>query len=46
MNKRLMAFARQAIYDVAAPRSIANLPSGEWNACEITCDWPRLQVTQ
>lgn len=34
-----------AIYDVAAPRSIANLPSGEWNTCEITCDWPRLQVT-
>ncbi|NBQ23503.1 MAG: DUF1080 domain-containing protein [Verrucomicrobia bacterium] len=34
-----------AIYDVAAPRSIANLPSGEWNTCEITCDWPRLRVT-
>jgi len=34
-----------AIYDVAAPRSIANLPSGQWNDCEIKCDWPQLQVT-
>ena len=24
-----------AIYDAAAPRSIANLPSGQWNYCEI-----------
>lgn len=34
-----------AIYDAAAPRSIANLPSGQWNHCEITCDWPYLRVT-
>jgi len=34
-----------AIYDVTAPRSIANLPSGQWNRCEIECDWPRLRVT-
>ena len=33
-----------AIYDVAAPRAIANLPSGQWNRCEIECDWPRLRV--
>ena len=34
-----------AIYDAAAPRSIANLPSGKWNYCEIKCDWPDLRVT-
>ena len=34
-----------AIYDAAAPRSIANLPSGQWNYCEIKCDWPHLRVT-
>jgi hypothetical protein len=34
-----------AIYDVAAPRSIANLPSGQWNKCELECNWPRLRVT-
>ena len=34
-----------AIYDAAAPRSIANLPSGKWNYCEINCDWPRLRIT-
>lgn len=34
-----------AIYDAAAPRSIANLPSGQWNRCEIACNWPRLRVT-
>ncbi len=33
-----------AIYDAAAPRSIANLPSGQWNYCEIKCDWPHLHV--
>jgi len=33
-----------AIYDAAAPRSIANLPSGQWNRCEVECDWPRLRV--
>lgn len=33
-----------AIYDVAAPKSLANFGSGEWNRCEILCDWPRLQV--
>jgi hypothetical protein len=33
-----------AIYDVAAPRSLANLDSGKWNQCEILCDWPHLQV--
>jgi len=34
-----------AIYDAAAPTSIANLPSGQWNQCEIECRWPQLRVT-
>ena len=34
-----------AIYDVAAPTSLANFGSGKWNNCEIVCDWPHLQVT-
>jgi hypothetical protein len=34
-----------AIYDAAAPERIANLPSGQWNQCEIECNWPRLRVT-
>jgi len=34
-----------AIYDVAAPKSLTNLGSGQWNQCEILCDWPHLQVT-
>jgi hypothetical protein len=34
-----------AIYDAAAPRSIANLPSGQWNRCEVECNWPCLRVT-
>jgi len=34
-----------AIYDAAAPQRIANLPSGQWNYCEIKCDWPHLRVT-
>ncbi|MHC1766654.1 MAG: DUF1080 domain-containing protein [Verrucomicrobiia bacterium] len=34
-----------AIYDVAAPQSLANLGSGKWNRCEVRCDWPRLEVT-
>jgi hypothetical protein len=34
-----------AIYDVAAPQSLANFGSGKWNQCEILCDWPHLQVT-
>lgn len=34
-----------AIYDAAAPDRIANLPSGQWNRCEIECNWPCLRVT-
>jgi hypothetical protein len=34
-----------AIYDIAAPRPLVNLPSGQWNRCEIECNWPRLRVT-
>jgi hypothetical protein len=34
-----------AIYDAAAPRSIANLPSGQWNRCEVECNWPLLRIT-
>ena len=34
-----------AIYDVAAPRRIVNLPSGQWNRCEVECSWPVLRVT-
>ncbi|MHC4116183.1 MAG: 3-keto-disaccharide hydrolase [Planctomycetota bacterium] len=33
-----------AIYDAATPLSIANLPSGQWNKCEVECNWPRLRV--
>ena len=33
-----------AIYDAAAPLGIANLPSGQWNTCEVECNWPRLHV--
>jgi len=34
-----------AIYDAAAPRSIANLPSKQWNRCEMVCDWPLLRIS-
>ncbi len=34
-----------AIYDVAAPKALANFGSGKWNHGEIVCDWPRLEVT-
>jgi hypothetical protein len=34
-----------AIYDVAAPRRLVNLPSGQWNRCEIECNWPLLRVS-
>ncbi len=33
-----------AIYDVAAPNEIVNLPSGQWNHCEVICKWPNLQI--
>jgi hypothetical protein len=33
-----------AIYDVAAPRRLVNLPSGQWNRCEVECNWPLLRV--
>ena len=34
-----------AIYDAATPLSIANVPSGQWNHCEVECNWPLLRVT-
>ena len=34
-----------AIYDVAAPRRLVNLPSGQWNRCEVECNWPLLRIT-
>jgi hypothetical protein len=34
-----------AIYDAATPASIANRSSGQWNQCQIECQWPRLRVT-
>ncbi len=34
-----------AIYDVAAPRRLVNLPSGQWNRCEVEYNWPLLRVT-
>ncbi len=34
-----------ALYDVAAPRRLVNLPSGQWNRCEVECNWPLLRVT-
>jgi hypothetical protein len=33
-----------AIYDVAAPDTFANFPAGQWNQCEVICDWPVLRV--
>ncbi|MHC4434460.1 MAG: 3-keto-disaccharide hydrolase, partial [Planctomycetota bacterium] len=30
---------------VAAPLTIANLPSGQWNRCEVECNWPRLRIS-
>lgn len=33
------------IYDVLAPITIANHPQGEWNALEVSMNWPRLRVT-
>jgi hypothetical protein len=33
-----------AIYDAAAPLTIANRLSRRWNQCEIMCDWPRLSI--
>ncbi len=33
-----------SIYNVAAPDTMVNYPSKEWNNCEILCDWPVLQV--
>ena len=34
-----------AIYDAAVPLAIVNRPPGQWNQCEILCDWPTLRVT-
>ena len=34
-----------AIYDVAAPDTIANHLPNQWNRCEVLCDWPVLRVT-
>jgi len=34
-----------AIYDVAPPDTFANRPAGQWNQCEVMCDWPVLKVT-
>jgi hypothetical protein len=34
-----------AIYDVAAPRRLINFPSGQWNRCEVECNWPLLRIT-
>jgi hypothetical protein len=33
-----------ALYDAVAPSAIPIKKSGEWNQCEIECDWPRLKV--
>ncbi len=34
-----------AIYDVLPPTANALLPEGQWNAIEVLCDGPHLQVT-
>ncbi len=34
-----------AIYDAAEPDKLVNLPSGQWNQCEIHCNWPQLLIT-
>lgn len=34
-----------AIYNAVAPTSVPIKPSGEWNQCEIVCDWPTLKVS-
>jgi len=44
-NKAYGARSPGAIYDVAAPLSIANLPSGQWNRCDVQCNWPRLRIS-
>ncbi|MDP8245922.1 MAG: DUF1080 domain-containing protein [Candidatus Hinthialibacter antarcticus] len=44
-QKKYGARSPGAIYDAAAPMAIANKPSGQWNQCEIVCDWPTLKVT-
>jgi len=33
-----------AIYDVATPDAFVNLPSNQWNQCEVLCDWPILRI--
>lgn len=44
-QKKYGARTSGAIYDAATPQSVANKPSGEWNQCELMCDWPTLKVT-
>jgi hypothetical protein len=34
-----------AIYDAAAPLAFPGRPPGQWNRCEVLCDWPVLRVT-
>jgi hypothetical protein len=44
-NKAYGVRSPGAIYDAATPLSQANLPSGQWNQCEVDCRWPRLRIT-
>jgi hypothetical protein len=36
--------AAGAIYDVASPLTFNGLPAGQWNQCQVICDWPKLSV--
>lgn len=44
-NKAYGTRSPGAIYDAATPLKLVNRPSGQWNRCEVSCDWPRLKVT-
>jgi len=44
-NKAYGVRSPGAIYDAAAPLRQVNLPSGQWNRCEVDCRWPRLRIT-
>ena len=44
-NKAYGVRSPGAIYDAASPLRQVNLPSGQWNKCEVDCRWPRLRIT-
>ncbi len=44
-GKELKTHSAGALYDVFPPKVDAAKPAGEWNALELSCDWPMLTVT-